>query len=102
MSTVEGLKWGHYVCSPSLPVPSITLYHPINVPVTSLVCDRLDRVHVLCRQTTLLSVYDDRNARLTAALAWSTLDGSLMVFPEGGGVGTWLMDVKTPDKVQYY
>ena len=100
-TTVEGLRWGQYVCSPSLPVPSITLNHTINVPGTLLVCDRLDRVNVLCRQSTLVSVHDDRNDRflLTGVISWATLDGSLMVFPEGSGPGIWLMDVKTPDKV---
>lgn len=105
VTTVEGLRWGNYVCSPALPVPFISFNQAIGFPVSSLVCNRGEVVHVLCQDTTLMSGYEqypeERGERLvlSAALSWSAVDGSLTVFVEGSGSGAWLMDTKTPDKV---
>ncbi|XP_048586036.1 lysosomal-trafficking regulator isoform X2 [Nematostella vectensis] len=107
VNTAEGLKWGSYVGSPALPAPMLAPIQGLSTPAHALVCGRDDRVHVLCTDTTLITMYqkadaaiDSERLLLSAVLSWAAMNGQLDVYHGGTSASPMLlMGTKTPDKV---
>lgn len=107
IGTVEGLKWGQYVGSPTLGAPAVGFTQPLNMSVQSLVYLNNDNVFALGNNSTLLTVHQakpgESEERLlwSAALSWGYVDGCIRVCTSPENSPVCLMEHHTPDKVRY-